>query len=505
MELRRRSGILIHITSLPSPFGIGDMGDGAFRFADFLHESGQGLWQVLPLNPTEADYGNSPYSGISAFALSPLLISPQLLVRGGLLKGEELEERPSFPGDWVDYEVVTAWKKGLLERAYETFREGGTDATSYRRFCAANRFWLDDYALFTALSERMKSRAWQTWPVPLRDRREPDLVKARVELSPVLEREKFFQHLCFHQWQSLREYCRQRGILLIGDIPLYVNGEGADVWAHPELFKLDRDGRPRSVAGVPPDYFSKTGQLWNNPVYDWERLRETGYSWWLRRIEHNIRLFDCIRIDHFRGLAGYWEVPAGAATAAEGRWMPGPGQALLQRIREEFPSLPFIAEDLGVITDDVVALRERFDLPGMRVFQFGFGRDSTGFHRPRSYGSQCVAYAGTHDNDTLIGWLYGREGKGTAGWTKRLRVRWYTGCLLGGRNTLRWAVIRSLYRSKAQWVVVPLQDVLGIGGEGRMNTPGTPEGNWKWRMERGDIYPAIAAKLKALSRLFGRS
>jgi 4-alpha-glucanotransferase len=505
MDLRRRSGILMHITSLPSPFGIGDMGEVAFRFADFLYESGQGLWQMLPLNPTGAGYGNSPYSGLSAFALNPLLISPQLLVHGGLLKGEELEDRPSFPGDRVDYESVTEWKRGLLERAYETFRAGGTEEPSYRRFCEAHRFWLDDYALFAALSEGMKSRVWQNWPAPLRNRRKADLFEARKELSLVLEREKFFQYLCFEQWQSLRTYCRQRGILLIGDIPLYVNGEGADVWAHPELFKLDQDGRPRSVAGVPPDYFSETGQLWNNPVYDWERLKETGYSWWLRRLEHNIRLFDCVRIDHFRGLAGYWEVPAGSATAAEGRWMVGPGEVFLQCIREEFPSLPFIAEDLGVITDDVVALRERFDLPGMRVFQFGFGRDSTVFHRPRSYESRCVAYAGTHDNDTLMGWLYGAETKGAAGWLKRLQVRWYTGRLVGGRSTLRWAVIRALHRSKAEWVIVPLQDVLGIGGEGRMNTPGTSGGNWTWRVERLDIYSAVAARLKALSLRFGRA
>jgi 4-alpha-glucanotransferase len=501
VEFARRGGILMHITSLPSPFGIGDLGDGAFAFADFLHESGQSLWQMLPLNPTAVEHGNSPYSSISAFALNPLLISPQVLVRRGYLKGEEVDNASPLPDDRVDYEAVSAWKLGLLQRAYDGFRV----TPEYRRFCDANRYWLEDYALFSALSERLKSRAWHTWPPPLRDRSTGALERARRELAPSLARKKLFQYICFEQWQALREYCGKRGILLIGDIALYVNGESADVWAHPKLFKLDREGRPLGVSGVPPDYFSETGQLWNNPVYDWKRLENTGYSWWMRRIEHNTGLFDCVRIDHFRGLAGYWEIPAGAATAAEGMWMPGPGEAFLQRLQGEFSSLPFIAEDLGVITDDVVALRERFGLPGMRVFQFGFGRDSTRFHRPRRYRPLCVAYAGTHDNDTLIGWLYDRSTGNVRAWLKRLGVRWYTGCLFGNSNQLRWSVIRSLYRSRAGWVVVPMQDILGTGKEGRMNTPGTARKNWEWRMERGAIHPATVTELKSLSRRTGRS
>lgn len=500
MELERKSGILMHVTSLPSPCGIGDLGDGAYRFADFLHEAGQGLWQVLPLNPTGVEFGNSPYSSSSAFALNPLLISPQALVCKDLLKSDDLEDRPVFDHGRVDYETVKVWKQNLLARAFENFLSKGTGFEAYDRFCDAHGYWLDDHALFTAISDHVGSRAWQSWPRHLRDREERAREKSGQRFSTAVKREKFFQYLCFEQWQSLKAYCGERGIIMIGDIPLYVSHESADVWAHPVLFKLGENQKPASVSGVPPDFFSASGQLWNNPLFDWDRLKESGYSWWIERIGHNLRLFDCIRIDHFRGLAAYWEVPAGSQTAATGRWRPGPGGSFLEQVSRQFPAQPFIAEDLGVITEDVVALRERFELPGMRVFQFGFGRDASVYHRPHTYETRCVAYTGTHDNDTLIGWLYDGSASGAGMRKKRRRVRRYTGCWFGDRSRLQWAVIRALFRSEAEWVVVPMQDVIGIGTVGRMNTPGTTRGNWEWRILPEELRAETAEKLRALSR-----
>jgi 4-alpha-glucanotransferase len=500
MNLSRKSGILMHITSLPSAHGIGDLGEGAYRFADFLQSAAQGLWQILPLNPTNSDFGHSPYSSASAFALNPLLIDLNPLVQQHLLSAEEPHTRPSFSGARVDYDAVTEWKEKMLQKAFEGFRGGDVVSTSYRAFCEVHREWLDDHALFTALSCHYGGIGWHTWPEALRDRREDAVEEARESHADAIALEKFKQYLCFQQWQDLREYCSRKGIILIGDIPLYISYESSDVWANPRLFKLDHRRRPRVVSGVPPDFFSATGQLWNNPIYDWDRLKRERCAWWVDRIAHNLHLFDCIRIDHFRGLAGYWEVPAGADTAEEGRWVEGPGGEFLEVIAGDHPSMPFIAEDLGVITEDVTALRDRFGLPGMRVFQFGFGRGRERYHRPKSYPSHCVAYTGTHDNDTLAGWLFDSPG---AGRTRRV-VRRYVGCLLSGRDRLRWSVMRSLIKSRADWVIFPMQDILGLPTSARMNRPGRAEGNWRWRMPPDAMDETLAERLRSLAVRHGR-
>ncbi len=509
MKLERKSGILLHITSLPSPFGIGDLGDGAFRFADSLQTAEQRLWQVLPLHPTEIQFGNSPYSCTSAFALNPLLISLQVLMRKGFLRKDDLEEHPRFSGNRVDYGPVTEWKEKILFRAFQNFRNKRNGYGEFEPFCDTNRHWLEEYALFTALRRRMDGLTWQSWPVPLRDRHAGGLREARGELKESIECEKFWQYLCFEQWLDLKSYCSERSITIIGDIPLYVNYESADVWSHSRLFKLDDEKRPVCVSGVPPDFFSDTGQLWNNPIFDWGRLKEEGYSWWIERIAHNLRLFDCIRIDHFRGLAGYWEVPTGAETAEAGKWVTGPGEDFLNETARRFPSLPFIAEDLGVITEDVIALRDGFDLPGMRVFQFGFGKSPDEHHLPHHYVENCVAYPGTHDNETLSGWLSGSSGGHRRPMREMMRrrrqVRRYTGCRACGREKILSAVLENLMRSRAAWVIIPIQDIMGLGNEERMNTPGTVQGNWEWRMAKGELNNSIWENLCSMTAGCGRA
>lgn len=490
MELKRRSGVLLALTSLPSIFGIGDMGEEAFRFADILHGAGQGLWQILPPGPTSTSFGNSPYSALSAFALNPLLISPGLLVRQGFLDEEDIEGRPSFPSGSVDYGAVTGWKAEILLRAFGKSKRRNLHANAIERFCETQSAWLDDFALFSALRKETGCSTWTEWPAPLRDRDPGALADARSRLARSIERRKFLQYLCFTQWAGLKDYCSGRGITVIGDVPLYVNLESADVWAHRRFFRLNERGLPISVSGVPPDYFSETGQLWNNPIFDWARLKEENYSWWVDRVAHNLELFDCVRIDHFRGIAEYWEVPFGAETAESGTWNRGPGEDFLSVLRERFPSLPFIAEDLGVINDEVAGLRDRFGLPGMRVFQFGFGSGGSELHRPHRYTENCVAYTGTHDNETLAGRL------GSSGRTRR-EVRRYLGCRVCGKRRLQRAVIRALMHSKAGWVVVPLQDILELGPEARMNTPGTALHNWEWRLTEKRIN-ALRGKMNFL-------
>ena len=508
MELKRESGVLVSITSLSSSYGIGDLGEGAFRFADFLHAAGQNLWQILPLNPTGLEFGNSPYSSSSAFAMNPLLLSPQLLVRKGLLEEKDIETIPESSVLRTNYRAVTEGKGSILARAFKNFMETQLDARGFSRFCDANRHWLDDHTLFSAIRSDMQGLAWRNWPVPLRDRHSGGLEEARRRLYESIGCEKFIQYLCFQQWSELKAYCNDRNITIIGDIPLYVNLESADVWAYPHLFKLDEEKRPLSVSGVPPDFYSETGQLWNNPIFNWARFKEEKYSWWVERVSHNLRLFDCVRIDHFRGLARFWEVPSGATTAADGAWIQGPGEEFLAVMAEHFPSLPFIAEDLGVITEDVIALRDRFGLPGMRVFQFGFGASSSELHLPHRYVENCVAYTGTHDNETLIGWLFNssgeKQGAGIEVRRGRRRVRQYVTCRAYGKQKLRRAVLHNLMRSGANWVIIPLQDILGLGSEARMNTPGTALGNWEWRLQNGDLNSLVVEELRSMTAQSGR-
>jgi 4-alpha-glucanotransferase len=490
--------MLMHITSLPSLFGIGDMGPWAYRFADFLAEAKQTLWQILPLTPTEPDH-YSPYLSPSAFAGNPMLISPELLARDGFLSATDLQSVPDFPIERVDYPSAVSYKTELLARSYDCFVRKGKDY-GYEAFCEANKGWLDDFSFFAALKERYGPKKWTEWPAEMRDRQPEAIRSVPQELGKRIEMEKFFQYVFFRQWLALKRYCNERSIQIIGDIPIYVHHDSADLWANPTLFKLDENKRPYVVSGVPPDYFSETGQLWGHPIYRWDVLRETGYEWWINRIEHNLRLCDLVRIDHFRGLVGYWEVPAGEKTAVNGRWVHGPGASLFQALVKRFPFLPIIAEDLGIITPDVREVMRDFDLPGMKVLLFAFGeRLSTNPYAPHNFERNCVAYTGTHDNNTTRGWF---EKEATDEERKRL-IDYIGHEVDAGR--IHWELIRLLMMSVANMAIFPMQDILGLGQDTRMNTPAVPYGNWQWRLSPDMLKQDIATKLRAMTELYRRA
>jgi 4-alpha-glucanotransferase len=436
---------------------------------------------VLPLTPTRAATGDSPYSSVSVFAGNPLLISPELLSERGLLPDGLIQ---TFPVDRAAYSPSADFREDVLGRAARAVKENTGAYQRFREFQKAHASWLDDYCLFETLKKRLGG-SWIDWPLHLRDRE--DLQTVRRELESDLEIAAIVQFLFFDQWGRLRAYCGEKGVLLIGDMPLYVSHDSADVWSHPRLFKLDRTGSPLCVSGVPPDYFSPTGQLWNNPIYDWEAHEEEDFRWWRDRVSHNLELFDRVRIDHFRGLQAFWEVEAGEDTAVSGRWSPAPGEKLLSSLESGLGELPLIAEDLGDITDEVYELRDLFDLPGMRVFQFGFdGEEDSRYHQPHRYPPHCLAYTGTHDNNTLHGWL--AEEKAV-----RRRVLRYVGRRCSSR--LHWHIVREIMVSDARWVLFPLQDILGLGGEARMNRPSIAHGNWRWRMSPGAMTPSLANRL----------
>ena len=496
--MRRGSGILLHVSSLPSPHGVGDLGQEAYEFVEFLQEAGQTYWQILPLGPTDPAQGNSPYLSSSAFACNPLFVSVGLLKEEGLLEKGDLGAGPSFSEGRAEYEAAIAYKERLLEKAWRNFRRGRTP-WQWEAFLEENAFWLEDYCLFRVLKRRFALEPWYRWPEEFR-RRKPDALKrAKEELREELEREAFFQYLFFRQWHALRHRCKDRGIQIIGDIPIYVTLDSADVWAHPEIFRLGPDGRPEAVAGVPPDYFSRTGQRWGNPLYRWEVLKEGRYWWWLERIEHNLRLFDLLRLDHFRGFVAYWEIPSSERSARRGRWVRGPGEDFFLELQRRFPSLPFIAEDLGVITPDVRELMARFDLPGMKVLQFAFGDDfPLSPYLPHNYPRNSVAYTGTHDNNTLVGW-FTEEATGK----ERERLFRYLG-REPSADELPWELIRLLMASVADCVIVPAQDLLGLGSEARMNRPASRKGNWRWRLKRGALSKDLALRLRDLAETYGR-
>jgi 4-alpha-glucanotransferase len=472
----RASGILLHVTSLPSAFGVGDLGPAAERFLEFLAANGLSVWQILPLNPTEAVYQESPYHGASAFAGNPLLISPERLVEDGLLAAADLDGRPDFPEGTFAAAEARRFKETLLGRAYENFR---ADGGAFEEFCGAQAYWLEDYALFEAVKARLGG-AWDRWPAGLARRDRGALAEARRDLADAVRRAKFEQFVFSRQWTALKRRAGALGVRIMGDMPIYVDYASADVWAHPGLFKLDAGMRPAAVAGVPPDYFSATGQLWGNPVYDWDRARATGYEWWLRRVGHNLALFDAVRIDHFRGLVAYWEVAAGEKTALNGRWVEAPADDFFGRLRERVGAPALVAEDLGIITDDVREVMARFGFPGMRVLLFAFGPDfATHPYNPANYPRNCAAYTGTHDNNTARGWF---EEEATEE-QKRILFEFI------GREVRAEEVpgelIRKLLASAAETVIIPMQDVLGLGAEARMNTPSTVSGNWRWRLGSG--------------------
>lgn len=507
MAFPRSSGILLHPTSLPGRFGVGDFGDEAYRFVDFLAASHQSLWQVLPLGPT--GYGDSPYQCYSAFAGNTLLVSPEQLVEEGLLTASDLAPAPAFPEEKVDYGSAIKFKNTLLRKAFERFKE--TTAARLRayfeQFSRKESLWLEDYALFRALKDAQGGKAWNEWDARLAGRDPKALESTREHLRDEIEAQKFYQFLFFKQWAALKSYCHERGVRLVGDIPIFVARDSADVWMHPEEFKLDEDGNPVVVAGVPPDYFSATGQLWGNPIYNWDRMRADGFRWWIERVRASLRIFDAVRIDHFRGFAASWEIPGGDKTAERGRWVEVPGRELFTAIKKALGDLPIIAEDLGVITPDVEALRDRFGLPGMRILQFAFGGDTKNQDLPHNYIRNCVVYTGTHDNDTTVGWFNSVAGAGStrdAEQVERER-RFCLDYLNSDGAEIHWDFIRALLASVADTAIVPLQDVLGLGTEARMNLPNTTSGNWAWRYKTGALTDEIRERLKRLTNIYGRA
>jgi 4-alpha-glucanotransferase len=495
----RSSGILLHPTSLASPYGIGDLGAEARRFVDFLAAAGQKVWQVLPLGPT--GYGDSPYQCFSAWAGNPLLISLERLVEQGCLDASALEGAPDFPPDEVDFERLVPWKMALLESA-------GRHRPGFEDFCEANQHWLDDFALFMALKAQHHGTAWTQWEPGARDHDPKALTKWRQQLAAQVEAQKFLQFVFFEQWRELREYARERGVRIMGDLPIYVAHDSADVWVNRQYFHLDAQGIPTVVSGVPPDYFSQTGQLWGNPIYRWDALAQEGYGWWLDRFRAVFQMVDIVRLDHFRGFEAYWEIPASEPTAVHGRWVKGPGAALFRVAKAKLGELPFVAENLGVITPEVEAIREESGFPGMAILQFAFGTDPQApTFRPHNYPRELVAYTGTHDCDTTVGW-WSSEGRGesTRSAEDIRREREFAMRYLNTRGQeIHWTFIRTLEASVADTVLIPLQDVLGLGTEARMNQPATLGGNWRWRFRPGALRPELARRLRELTELYERT
>jgi len=491
MNFPRASGILLHPTSLPGPFGIGDLGPEAYKFVDFLVEARQSLWQVLPLGPT--GYGDSPYACYSAFAGNTLLISPEKLVDEGLL-----DSAPSLATkkQKIDFGEVHQSKEQLLRKAYERYTKTTDTAlrAAFETFAQQQASWLEDYARFRALKDAHGGVAWNEWD------------HEREELREEVEAHMFYQFLFFRQWTALKSYCNDHGIKVVGDLPIFVAHDSADVWTNPEQFKLDKNGKPLVVAGVPPDYFSTTGQLWGNPLYNWERMQADGFKWWIERVRATLAMVDIARVDHFRGFAACWEIPGGDKTAERGQWVEAPGRELFTAIRNTLGELPIIAEDLGVITPDVVALREEFRFPGMRILQFGFGGDSKNIDLPHNYVPNVVAYTGTHDNDTTVGWFNSVAGEGSTRTAEQIeRERAFCLNYLNTKGEeIHWDFIRAVLASVADTAIVPLQDLLGLGTEARMNLPNSTEGNWAWRYDSGQLSDEIAARLKKLTELYGR-
>ncbi len=492
----RSSGILLHPTALPGRHGVGDLGAAARSWLDWLAAAGQGLWQVLPLGPT--GLSGSPYDGPSSQAGDPLLVSLDELAGEGLLDADSLEPETPFPTAAVDLGAVRRWKTSRLRQAWRALRARGDEDSLAREVEAwaaspEQSPWCEDWATFAALRDRFEA-PWVDWPPELRDRRPEAIAEARRDLADEIGFHRFAQFLFARQWSAVRRHAADRGIRILGDLPIYSALDSAEVWCHRELFDLDADGRPRTVSGVPPDAYSEDGQLWRHPLYLWDRMRDTGYGWWIERLRHAFRRADLVRIDHFRGFAGYWEVSANAETASGGRWRPGPGNELFAAVRAALGELPLVAEDLGVITDDVRELRRELGLPGMRVLQFGL-EEGEGEHLPAAWEPDLVAYTGTHDSDTSRGWFAALEPE------TRQRVRRE----LGDDSEIHWAMIRAVLTSPADTAVIPLQDLLGLGSEARFNTPGTAEGNWAWRLGLPQPTPELARRLRRLTELTRRA
>ena len=497
MFSRRSSGVLLHITSLPGMHGSGDLGDEAYAFADFLADSRQSWWQMLPVGPSGKGPSYSPYDSPSAFAGNPLFISLRTLGLEGLLGNEELKPRKSFSGRSIDFRTVNNFREARLKLAHRTFiSAGGETDSGYRAFCRKNAYWLEDFSLFMALREEQKGNGWTAWPEKLRKRDSAELVKASVRLSERIDYHMFVQFIFSRQWLALKRKCNDLGIGLIGDIPIFAAHDSSDVWSNQSLFQLDDNGRARRISGYPPDRFNKDGQLWGHPQYDWPAHISDGFGWWKNRFSRMYELFDAVRIDHFLGFTRTWSVPGRSRTARNGRWVKSPGHELFDAVTAGTGPRPMIAEDLGHVTPADISLRMEFGLLPMRIFQFGFGgsADSSG-HLPHNWDAGCVAYTGNHDTNTIKGWL------GSLSVPVRRKVLAYTG---GSADTFHTDAIRSVMCSQARIVIFPVQDILGLGAGGRMNVPGTVHGNWNWRMN-GAIQEGISADLGLMTELFGRA
>lgn len=491
----RNSGILLHITSLPGDEGIGTLGKEAFRFVDFLAETGQKLWQILPLGP--AGSGNSPYQCYSAFAGNPLLIDLNLLAEDGLLEHQELVIRPNFIKKRTEFQKVERWKFPVLRRSFKIFREIHFERfkTDYRQFLDEHNWWLSDHALFMAARQYFNNLAWGKWPAEIKFRKAKALEQLSAQLADEIEFQKYLQFVFFKQWHQLKEYAHKKHVEIFGDVPLYVSGNSSDVWANTDIFLLDEELEPIEVGGVPPDYFSETGQLWGNPVFNWERLQQRDYDWWIARMHFNLRMFNRVRIDHFRGLESFWAIPACEKTAMNGSWVPAHGYNLLAKLKGQLGELLFIAEDLGTITDEVEKMRETFGLPGMKVLQFAFSTDAANRDLPHNYERNFVVYTGTHDNDTTLGWLQSVEGD------EKKMLEKYAGETPEDQLS---GILEMALGSVAETAIIPMQDILGLDTSSRMNTPGTATGNWEWRFQWKQLKVRQKQMLKTLTGKYNR-
>jgi 4-alpha-glucanotransferase len=495
MEQNRASGILLHPSSLPGPDGIGDLGPEAFRWVDFLARTGTQFWQILPLGPT--GYGDSPYQCFSAFAGNPYLISATVLLDQGLLTKFDLADRPTFPLERVDYGPVIEWKMKILLKSFDNFKKGSSKSikSAFQIYKDSEREWLEPFVTFMAIKQHHGNVSWSEWPEAYRLRDPKTLENFKTKFGDIIEFQSFLQFIFNQQWQAVKDYAHQKDIRIIGDIPIFVAYDSADVWSNRELFYLDNEGLPEVVAGVPPDYFSETGQLWGNPLYRWEVHQQGGYEWWIKRIQAILHQVDIVRLDHFRGFEAYWEIPFGNKTAVEGKWVTGPGQDFFKIIKRTLGELPIIAEDLGVITDAVKKMRLAFNLPGMKIMQFAFASDPDDDFLPHNYPVNCVAYTGSHDNNTTRGW-YENAPERERDFCRRYLAR--------SGDDISWSMIRSLWKSVAAWVLAPMQDFLSLGEWARMNYPGNPSGNWNWRMHPDAISEGLTRRLYETNFLYGR-
>ena len=497
MKIDRSSGILLHITSLPGGFGIGDLGPEAYDFLDFLKKSGHSWWQLLPLTPTDGIYSHSPYSSHSAFAGNTLLISPELLEQEGYIRLENFPKPKGISSKKVIFEAVEEYKNRIFNAAFETFQKKNIAGLEYQEFASRHAFWLDNYCLYLALREKFENANWVDWPEKLRDRDPIAIKQAEKDLEEKIAKEKFIQFLFFSQWEKLSEAAHEQGIKLFGDIPFYINHDSADCWANPEYFKLDEEKQPTHVSGVPPDLFSKSGQLWGTPVFDWKELKNHHFDWWITRLRQNLLLFNVVRLDHFRAFSAYWEVPAGEKTAVHGTWTKTPGTEFFKLLQKEFPEMPFVAEDLGSLDQPVYDLLEKFNFPCMKVLQFAFGDENPeNPYLPYNHTRNSVVYTGTHDNNTTLGWFR------NTGKTEKQHLREYVGRSVSARNVHK-VFHRLSLQSVADLSITPLQDLAGLGEEALMNVPGSTEGNWTWRIASEEM-PQNTEELRHLNQLFGR-